>query len=169
MRPPPRPASELGSLAGGARPASRAAPGAFAMRVLTSTSARREAASVSNRTTVKLGAGPASPTPYRRMPDRDSRRPDRKYRTRMQPSRCRRGSQAAKDAPWRLWQERHQCVGSGGAVRRMRTRLRLPYARRASGREKAAPLGESGGSVRIAVVTGGQGAPRGKWNRTRFA
>ena len=42
-----------------------------------------------------------------------------------------------------------------GAVRRMRTSLRFPYPAEPSGREKAAPLGESGGAgllVGVAVL-----------------
>ena len=39
-----------------------------------------------------------------------------------------------------------------GAVRRMRTSLRLPNPAGVSGREKAAPLGESGGAVELVVV-----------------
>ncbi len=41
-----------------------------------------------------------------------------------------------------------------GAVRRMRTRLRTPYPRLASGTKEAAPLDESSGTVRFEVFSG---------------
>lgn len=42
-------------------------------------------------------------------------------------------------------------INKNGAVRRMRTRLRLPYPRAPSGNEEAAPLFEGGGAAGLVV------------------
>ena len=45
------------------------------------------------------------------------------------------------------------CRAIGGAVRRVRTSLQYPYPAAVSGRQKAAPLGESGGTGQLVVVS----------------
>ena len=42
---------------------------------------------------------------------------------------------------------------NGGAVRQMQTSLQYPYPTAVSGRQKAAPLGESGGTGQLVVVS----------------
>ena len=42
---------------------------------------------------------------------------------------------------------------TGGAVRQMRTSLQYPHPTAVSGSEKAAPLGESGGTGQLVVVS----------------
>ena len=58
-----------------------------------------------------------------------------------------------KKIPVRFGAESSSEIAIGGAVRQMRTSLQYPYPALGSGRQKAAPLGESGGAGQLVVVS----------------